>query len=76
MGSRTHHAPSLRTGSASQRADDVSVIAHRTRETRVVHVASYFRLHLGEPVTIVSLKTLDDQGQPKLLALVIRAHRR
>ena len=58
------------------RADDVSVIAHRTRETRVVHVASYFRLHLGEPVTIVSLKTLDDQGQPKLLALVIRAHRR
>lgn len=58
------------------RADDVSVIAHRTRETRVVHVASYFRLHLGEPVTIVSRKVLDDQGQPKLLALVIRAHRR
>ena len=57
------------------RADNVSVIAHRTRETRVVHVASYYRLHLGEPVTIVSLKTLDDQGQPKLLALVIRAHR-
>ncbi len=57
------------------RADNVSVIAHRTRETRVVHVASYFRLHLGEPVTIVSLKILDDQGQPKLLALVIRAHR-
>jgi hypothetical protein len=57
------------------RADNVSVIAHRTRETRVVHVASYYRLHLGEPVTIVSLKVLDDQGQPKLLALVIRAHR-
>jgi hypothetical protein len=58
------------------RADNVSVIAHRTRETRMVHVASYFRLHLGEPVTIVSRKVLDDQGQPKLLALVIRAHRR
>jgi hypothetical protein len=57
------------------RADNVSVIAHRTRETRVVHVASYYRLHLGEPVTIVSLKITDDQGQPKLLALVIRAHR-
>jgi hypothetical protein len=57
------------------RADNVSVIAHRTRETRVVHVASYYRLHLGEPITIVSLKVLDDQGQPKLLALVIRAHR-
>jgi hypothetical protein len=57
------------------RADNVSVIAHRTRETRVVHVASYYRLHLGEPVTIVSLKVLDDQGQPKLIALVIRAHR-
>jgi hypothetical protein len=57
------------------RADNVSVIAHRTRETRVVHVASYYRLHLGEPVTIVSLKVTDDQGQPKLLALVIRAHR-
>jgi hypothetical protein len=53
----------------------VSVIAHRTRATRVVHVASYYRLHLGEPVTIVSLKVTDDQGQPKLLALVIRAHR-
>ena len=58
------------------RADDVNVIAHRTRETRVVHVAGYYRLHLGEPVTIVSLKVVDDQGQPKLLALVIRAHRR
>ena len=57
------------------RADNVSVIAHRTRETRVVHVASYYRLHLGEPVTIVSLKVVDDQGRPKLLALVIRAHR-
>jgi hypothetical protein len=57
------------------RADNVSVIAHRTRETRVVHVASYYRLHLGEPVTIVSRKTVDDQGQPRLLALVIRAHR-
>lgn len=58
------------------RADNVNVIAHRTRETRVVHVASYFRLHLGQPATIVSLKTVDDQGQPKLLALVIRVHRR
>ena len=58
------------------RADNVSVIAHRTRETRVVNVASYYRLHLGEPVTIVSLKVQDDQGLPKLLALVIRAHRR
>ena len=58
------------------RADNVSVISHRTRETRVVHVASYFRLHLGEPVTIVSEKVLDHQGNPKLLALVIRAHRR
>ncbi len=51
------------------------MIAHRTRATRVVHVASFFRLHLGEPVTIVSLKFLDDQGLPRLLALVIRAHR-
>ena len=57
------------------RADNVSVIAHRTLETRVVHVASYYRLHLGEPVTIVSRTTLDDQGQPRLVALVIRAHR-
>jgi hypothetical protein len=57
------------------RADNVSVVAHRTRLTRVVHVASYYRLHLGEPVTIVSLKVLDDQGQQKLLALVIRARR-
>ena len=58
------------------RADNVSVIAHRTRETRVVNVASYYRLHLGEPATIVSLKVQDDEGLPKLLALVIRAHRR
>ncbi|MEO8424942.1 MAG: hypothetical protein ABI595_13660 [Actinomycetota bacterium] len=58
------------------RADNVSAVSHRTRETRVVHVASYFRLRLGDPVTIVSRKVLDDQGQPRLLALVIRAHHR
>jgi hypothetical protein len=58
-----------------ERADGVSVTSIRTRETRVVNAPGFGRLHLGEWVTVVSLVTTDPQGQPRLVALRIRAHR-
>ncbi len=57
------------------RADVVSVMSQRTSSTRVEGAASYWRLRLGERVAIVSLRTIDDQGNPQLQAIVIRRHR-
>jgi hypothetical protein len=58
-----------------ERADGVSVTSIRTRATHVVNAPGYRRLRLGEPVTVVSLVATDPQGQAKLFALRIRAHR-
>lgn len=58
-----------------ERADGVSVTSIRTPGTRIVNAPSYWRLHLGEPVTVVSLVVADPTGQARLLALRIRAHR-
>lgn len=57
------------------REDDVSVVSRRTRFTRVEGASSYWRLRLGESVTIVSAVETDMSGNPELVALVIRRHR-
>jgi hypothetical protein len=59
-----------------RRADGVDVVSHRTRLTRVVGAASYWRLRLGERVTVVSAVEESGTGESVLVALVIRVHRR
>jgi hypothetical protein len=58
------------------RPDGVSVLSHRTRLTRVVGSANYWRLRLGMHVTVVSAKETDGAGNATLIALAIRVHRR
>jgi hypothetical protein len=54
----------------------VTVVAQTTRDTRVVGARSYWRLRLGEHVSIVSLKQFDTTGTVTLVALTIRVNRR
>jgi hypothetical protein len=58
------------------RPDDVSVVSHPTNDTRVIGVSSYWRLRLGERVSIMSIKQEDPQGGVTLIAARIRVHRR
>lgn len=58
------------------RPDNVSVVSHTTNDTRVVGALSYWRLRLGERVSITSIKQLDPQGGVTLIAARIRLHRR
>jgi hypothetical protein len=58
------------------RPDNVTVVAQTTRDTRVVGARSYWRLRLGEHVSIVSLKQFDTTGTVTLVALTIRVNRR
>ena len=58
------------------RPDGVEVVSHPTAETRVIGAASYFRLRLGEKVSIMSIKEQDSHGGVTLIAARIRVHRR
>jgi hypothetical protein len=58
------------------RPDDVIVVSHPTRDTRVIGVSSYWRLRLGERVSIMSIKQENPQGGVTLLAARIHVHRR
>jgi hypothetical protein len=58
------------------RPDEVTVVAQTTRDTRVVGARSYWRLRLGESVSIISLKQADPTSTVTLVAIAIRVHRR
>ena len=58
------------------RPDEVTVVSHPTNDTKVIGVSSYWRLRLGEKVSIMSIKLGDPQGRVTLIAARIRVHRR
>lgn len=58
------------------RLDDVTVVSHPTKDTRVIGAPSYWRLRLGERVAIMSLVQEDPQNGATLVAARIRVHRR
>lgn len=57
------------------RPDDVSVVAHPTKDTRVIGASSYWRLRLGWKVSIMSIKVQGPQGDVTLVAARIHVHR-
>ncbi len=57
------------------RPDDASVVSHPTNATRLVGVRYYWRLRLGDRVTIVSFVQQDQHGNDELVAKRIRLHR-
>jgi hypothetical protein len=58
------------------RPDNVRVVSHPVKDTRVIGVSSYWRLRLGWRVSIMSIKVQDPQGGVTLIAARIRVHRR
>ena len=58
------------------RPDDVAVVSHPTKDTRVIGAPSYWRLRLGERVSIMSIVEQDPHGGVMLVAARIRVHRR
>jgi hypothetical protein len=57
------------------RPDDVTVVAQVTRDTKVVGASSFWRLRLGEHVSIISAKQADSTNNVTLVAIAIRVHR-